>query len=256
MHDGLAQSVRRQRPAAKSSACRAASKACASPPASCRRGRSRTSTSSSATSNISSTSQPTTEADFILFPELFTLQLLSFEEKELSPARGDREAVDLHADDPRGAERHGAEIQHQHHRRIASDARRRRRHPERRLRLPARRHRSTSRRRSTRRPTSAIGGTSRAATRSTRSRPTAGRSACSSATTANFPNWPAGWSTRARGSSSCRSAPTAARAIMRVRYCCQARAIENQCFVVLCRQCRQPAQRRTTWTSSMRRAAS
>lgn len=90
-------------------------------------------------------------ADFIVFPELFTLQLLSFEKARLEP----HEAID---------------------------------------RLTGHTPRLTS-------------------AASTRSRPTAARSACSSATTPNFPSSPAGSSTKARGSSSSPSAPTAARAI-------------------------------------------
>ena len=53
--------------------------------------------------------------------------------------RSDRGAQPLHPAHPRGAVGDGAEIQHQHHRRLAPDPDGRWRHPQRRLYLPARR---------------------------------------------------------------------------------------------------------------------
>ena len=48
------------------------------------------------------------EADFIVFPEMFTLMLLSAEEKELIPLEGIEALSRLHAAHPQGAERDGA----------------------------------------------------------------------------------------------------------------------------------------------------
>ena len=79
------------------------------------------------------------EADFIVFPELFTLMLLSYEERELSPHRGDRAPERLHAAHPQDPFRDGAQFQYQHHRRVASHADGGRRYPQRRLCVPARR---------------------------------------------------------------------------------------------------------------------
>ena len=121
------------------SACRAASKASAWPPSSSRRARSRIS--------------PSSCGNVEYFVDVAAglpggLRRLSRTVHPVAAVVRDREAVADGGDRPddrtsradrRRAVAHGAALQHQHRRRLAPDAHRRRQHPERRLRLPARR---------------------------------------------------------------------------------------------------------------------
>ena len=78
------------------------------------------------------------KSDFVLFPELFTTQLLSLV-NETRPGTGGAQAGRVHAAVPRADSAPGDQVQRQHHRRLAVRARGRRL-LQRLLPVPARRH--------------------------------------------------------------------------------------------------------------------
>ena len=183
------------------------------------------------------------QADFIVFPELFTLQLLSSEDNELSPA----EAIDKLSEYTPAFRRALSEMAIRLNINIIGGS-----HPTKTadgdiqnvafvcLRDGAVHEQEKIH------PTpneSVTGGTSRAATGSTPSRPTAARSACSSATTASFPELARRLADQGARILFTPFCTDSRQGYLRVRYCSAGAGDREPVLRRPLGQCRQPAQR-------------
>ncbi len=133
--------------------------------------------------SISSTSPSEYKCDFIVFPEIFTTQLLSLVKAD-NPAAADAQAVGVHAALSRAVHPAGGQVQRQHHRRLAFHAGGGQTCTTSPI-CSAATARSASNTSCTSRPASGTGGASRGAIASRCSTPTRARSPSRSATTSS-----------------------------------------------------------------------